>query len=89
MYNYAVKSDLNNAAGVDSSDFDKKADLASLKSDVYKSDFDKLEKVTNDLDRLKSKVDKLDVDQFSRILIDLSKLCNVVKNNFVKRTDYN
>ena len=34
MYDYAVKSDLKNAAGVDTSDFSKKVDLASLKSDV-------------------------------------------------------
>ena len=45
--------------------------------------------MANDLGRLKSKVDKLDVDKLARIPIDLIKLCHVVKNNFVKRNDYN
>ena len=32
LYNYATKSDLKNATGVDTSKFAKKFDLASLKS---------------------------------------------------------
>ena len=42
--NYATKFDLKNAAGVDTSDFTKKADLASLRSEVDEADVDKLEK---------------------------------------------
>ena len=42
--NYATKFDLKNAAGVDASDFTKKADLASLRSEVDEVDVDKLEK---------------------------------------------
>ena len=38
MLNYAVKSGLENAAGVNTSDFTKKTDSADLKSDVDKSD---------------------------------------------------
>ena len=34
--NYAIKSDLENATGVDISKFAKKVDLASLKSNVDK-----------------------------------------------------
>ena len=34
--NYAIKSDLENATGVDTSKFAKKVDLASLKSNVDK-----------------------------------------------------
>ena len=34
--NYAVKSDLKKATGVDISDFAKKTDLTSVKSDVDK-----------------------------------------------------
>ena len=41
---YATKFDLKNAAGVDTSDFTKKADLASLRSEVDEVDVDKLEK---------------------------------------------
>ena len=42
--NYATKFDLKNAAGVDKSDFTKKADLASLRSEVDEVDVDELEK---------------------------------------------
>ena len=41
--NYATKPDLKNAKGVDISDFAKKADLTSLKSDIDKSDIGKLQ----------------------------------------------
>ena len=45
LSSYAQKSNLKNAADVDTSDFAKKADLASLKSDVLQLDIDKLKKV--------------------------------------------
>ena len=54
LSNYATKSDLKCTTGVNTSDFAKKADLASLKSDIEKLDVDKL-------DSLKSKVNELDV----------------------------
>ena len=38
LSNYATKSDLKNATGIDALDFDKKTDLVNLKSDVYKLD---------------------------------------------------
>ena len=38
----ATKADLKNAAGVDTSTFAKKVDLANLKFDVDKLDIDKL-----------------------------------------------
>ena len=40
--NYATKTDLKNKAGVDTSKFFKKVNLAHLKSDVDKMDIDKL-----------------------------------------------
>ena len=39
---YAIKADLKNAKGIDTSKFDKKIDLANVKSDVGKLDIDKL-----------------------------------------------
>ena len=45
LSSYAQKSNLKNAADVDTSDFAKKADLASLKSDLLQLDIDKLKKV--------------------------------------------
>ena len=47
------------AIDVDTSDFDKKADLASLKQMLINSDIDKLEKVPSGLYNVKSKVHKL------------------------------
>ena len=40
LSNYATKVGLTNATGVDTSKFDKKFDLANLKSDVDKLDTD-------------------------------------------------
>ena len=89
LSNYATKADLKNATGVDTSKFAKKVDLASLKSNVDKLDIDKLKNVPTNLSNLKSKVDKLDIDKLAPVPVDLSKLSNVVKNDVVKKTEYN
>ena len=41
------------------------------------------------LTALKSEVDKIDVDKLKTTPTDLAKLSNIVKNDFVKKTDYN
>ena len=69
MSNFATKADLKNAAGVDTPKFAKKADLATLKSDVDKSDIDKLINVLTKLNNLKNKVDKLYVDNYFLFLL--------------------
>ena len=89
LSNYATKADLKNAIGVDASKFAKKVDLANIKSNVDKSDFDKLKYVPTSLSNLKSKVDKLDVDKLVPVPADLSKLSDVVKNYVVKKDVYN
>ena len=38
---------------------------------------------------LKSEVDKIDTDKLKTVPTDLSKLSNVIKNDVVKKTDYN
>ena len=38
---------------------------------------------------LKTEVDKIDIDKLKTVPTDLAKLSNVVKNNLVKKTDYN
>ena len=38
---------------------------------------------------LKTEVDKIDTDQLKTVPADLAKLSNVVKNDVVKKTDYN
>ena len=89
LSNYATKADLKNAAGVDTSIFAKKVDLASWKSNVDKVDIDKLKNVSTNLNNLKSKVDKLDFEKLVSVLVVLSKLSDVVKNNVVKKDVYN
>ena len=42
LSNYATEADFKYATGVDTSKFSKKIDLASLKSNAYKLDIDKL-----------------------------------------------
>ena len=77
LSNYATKTDLKNATGIDTSSFAKKVDLANLKSNVDKLDIDKLKNVRTNLTNLKSKVDKLDIRKLVSVLVDLSKLSNV------------
>ena len=50
--NYATKSDLKNTPGVDTSDFAKKADLASLNTDTDRLDIDKLDTTPTDLSNI-------------------------------------
>ena len=38
---------------------------------------------------LKTKVDKLDIDKLTPVPNDLAKLSNVVKNDVIKKTEYN
>ena len=49
LSNYATKSDLKNATGIDTSKFAKKVDLASLKFNVDKLDVDRLKNVPTNL----------------------------------------
>ena len=72
LSNYATKTDLKNATGIDTSSFAKKVDLANLKSDVDKLDIDKLKTLSTNLSNLKSKVDKLDVDKLVLVSVDFS-----------------
>ena len=41
------------------------------------------------VDTLKTEVDKLDIDKSKPVPADFSKLSNVVKNDVLKKTDYN
>ena len=85
---YETKTGLKNTTGVDTSDVAKMTDLANLKPDVDKLDFDKLKNAPNNLSNLsnlKSKEDKLDVDKLIPVLADLSKLNDVVKMLLLKR----
>ena len=43
----------------------------------------------SNLASLKTEVDKIDVDKLKTVPVDLAKLSNVVKNDLVKKTEYN
>ena len=85
MSNYATKTDIKKISHVDTSGFALKANLAKLKTEVYKLDIDKLKNFPNDLNNLKAKVDNLDINNLVPVPVDLSKLSNVVKNEAVKK----
>ena len=89
LSNYATKSDLKNAAGIDTTKLAGKSGLVSLKTEVDKLDIDKLKRLSTNLSNLKSKIDGLDINKLAPVPIDLSKLSNVVKNAVVKKTEYN
>ena len=63
--------------------------VANLKSHVDKLDIDKLKNVPSGLSSLKSEVDKLDIGKFETTPVDLSNSNNVVKNDVIKKTEYN
>ena len=73
---------------MDTSNFALKTNLANLKTEVDKLDIDKLKSLPNNLSILKTKVDKLDIYKLLPLPADLSKLSNVVKNQVVKKTEY-
>ena len=75
MSSYAIKTDLKNVTGVDTSSFAKKTGL----------DIDKLENLAHNLINLKSKVNKLGVGKLVPVPVDLSKLSDVVKMMLLKR----
>ena len=86
MSNYGTKSDLKNTTGVDALDFAEKIHSANLKSDVDKLDIGKLKNVPSGLS---SKVDKLDIGKLENTPVVLSKRSNLVKNDVVKKIEYN
>ena len=78
---------LENATGVNMSDFAKQADLAGLKLEVDKLPIDELKNVPKGLKSLKIKVDKLDIGRLKTTPVDFSKLSDAVKNYVAKKTD--
>ena len=56
MSNYAIKADLKNATGIDTSKLAVKSRLVSLKTEVNKLDIDKLVPVPVDLNKLSNVV---------------------------------
>ena len=89
LSNYATKTDIKNITHADTSGFALKTNLAALKTELDKLDIDKLKSLPNNLINLKTEVGKLDIDKLVPVPVDLRKLSNVVKNEVVKKTEYN
>ena len=79
LSNYATKTDLKSATGIDTSKLAPKSDLVSLKAEVDELDIDKLKNVSTNLSNLQSKLDKLGIGKLETTPVDLSKLSNAVK----------
>ena len=62
LSNYATKADIKNISHVDTSSFALKTNLASLKTEIYKLDIDKVVPVPVDLSKLNDVV-KHDFDK--------------------------
>ena len=78
----AFSGDIN--VKVDLSNYATKADIKNI-SHVDTSSF----ALKTNLANLKTEVDKLDIDNLVPVPVDLSKLSDVVKNDVIKKTDYN
>ena len=89
LSNYATIKDIKNIMHIDTSRFALKSNLANLKTEVDRLDIYKLKSLPNNLSKLKAKVDKLDIVKLVPVPIDFSKLSDVVKNEVVKKTEYN
>ena len=69
---------------VDLSNYATKTDLKNV-SHVDVSSF----ALKSNLASLKTEVDKIDADKLKAVPVDLTKLSNVVKNDVIKKTEYN
>ena len=68
---------------VDLSNYATKTDLKNISHIDVRS-----YTLKSNLASLKTEVDKLDIDKLTSVPIDLAKLSNVVKNDVVKKTEY-
>ena len=88
LSNYATKADIKNISHVDASSFALKTNLASLETEVYKLDIDKLVPVPVELSKL-SDVIKNDVAKKTVYDELVAKVNNIDTSGFVLKTKYN
>ena len=86
LSNYAAKTELEHAAGVDTFDLAAEQNFIALKAGVGKLDINKLVNVPTSLNNLKTNVDDLYVGKLKTVPIDLKKLS--VDNQIVKNTKF-
>ena len=87
LSNYATKTDLKNVSHVDVSSFALTLNVASLKIEVDKLDFDKLVPIPVDLSKLSDVVEN-DVTKKTEYNKLVTKADNIDTTNFVKKTKY-
>ena len=86
LSNYATKAVIKNISHVDTSSFALKTNLASLKTEVYKLDIDKLVPVSVDLSKLSDVVKKvLKKDVWDKLV---TKVNNIDTSGYVLKTKY-
>ena len=87
LSNYATKTDLKNATGVDTSELAAKSDLASLKAEIDKIDVYKLKTVPIDLSKLSNVVNNDAVNKavYGKLV---TKANNIITSRFVLEIKY-
>ena len=89
MKNYATQKELEDVAGVDTSNLAVKRDFIALKAEVEKLDFNKLVTVPIGSNKLKTKVDDLDVDTLKTVpTIFFKKMIDVLRKEVIEKTKY-
>ena len=87
LSNYATKDDVKNITHVDVSSYASKTNLAALKTEVDKTDTDKLKTVPDDLSKL-SNVVKTDVVKKTEYNALKTKVDGIDTSAFVTRTKF-
>ena len=87
LSNYATKTDLKKATGIDTSKLALKSNLANLKAEIDKIDVDKLKTVPVDLSKLSNVVND---DVVKKTAYDklVTKVNNIDSSGFVLKTKY-
>ena len=84
-----IKKTLVNFGG----DINVKVDLSNYATKTYLKNVSHVDvssfALKSNLACLKTEVDKIDANKFKTVPVDLAKLSNVVKNDIVKKTEYN
>ena len=87
LFNYATKTSLKGATGIDKSNLALQSNLAKLKSEIYKIDSEKLKTFSTDLSKLRNVVDNEVVKKpvYDKLVANVN---NIDTSGFVLKTIY-
>ena len=87
LSNYAIKSDLKNASGVDITTFAKKVDIVRLKSEIDKLDIGKLETTPADISKVNDVVknEVLKNTEYDKLVKNVNAVQTTDTSNLVKK----